>query len=97
MAVAVPSREEGTVVPSPVTAAEAAALRADDVLAPAGQRNARPAGGRSARRLQVVGPNAVRSHRVHALSVLASQLRSPLLMLLAVTVMAVVDQIEITR
>jgi len=44
----------------------------------------------------VVGPNAVRSHRVHALSVLASQLRSPLLMLLAVTVMAVVDQIEIT-
>jgi Mg2+-importing ATPase len=52
--------------------------------------------GRSARRLQVVGPNAVRSHRVHALSVLASQLRSPLLMLLAVTVMAVVDQIEIT-
>ena len=37
-----------------------------------------------------------RSHRVHALSVLASQLRSPLLMLLAVTVMAVVDQIEIT-
>jgi len=32
---------------------------------------------------------------VHALSVLASQLRSPLLMLLAVTVMAV-DQIEIT-
>jgi hypothetical protein len=33
MAVAVPSREEGAVVPSPVTAAEAAALRADDVLA----------------------------------------------------------------
>jgi hypothetical protein len=32
----------------------------------------------------------------HALSVLASQLRSPLLMLLAVTVMAVVDQIEMT-
>ena len=63
---------------------------------PAGQRNARPAGGRSARRLQVVGPNAVRSHRVHALSALASQLRSSLLMLLAVTVMAIVDQIEIT-
>src|SRR5690348_56 len=33
MAVAVPSREEGAVVPSPVTAAEAAALGADDVLA----------------------------------------------------------------
>jgi Mg2+-importing ATPase len=43
-----------------------------------------------------VGPNTVRSHRAHALSVLASQLRSPLLMLLAVTVMAVADQIEIT-
>jgi hypothetical protein len=52
-------------------------------------------GDEAARRLQVVGPNAVRSHRVHALSVLASQLRSPLLMLLAATVMAVVDQIEI--
>jgi hypothetical protein len=33
MAVAVPSREEGAAVPSPLTAAEAAALRADDVLA----------------------------------------------------------------
>ena len=38
MAVAVPSREEGAVVPSPVTAAEAAALRADDVLARMGYR-----------------------------------------------------------
>ena len=38
MAVAVPSREEGAVVPSPVTAAEAAALRADDVLARLGYR-----------------------------------------------------------
>jgi hypothetical protein len=43
----------------------------------------------------VTGPNAVRSHRVHALSVLASQLRTPLLML-AVIAMAVVGQIEIT-
>jgi hypothetical protein len=33
MAVAVPSREEGAVAPSPVSAAEAAALGADDVLA----------------------------------------------------------------
>jgi hypothetical protein len=38
-----------------------------------------------------VGPNAVRLHRVHALSVLASQVRAPLLMLLAMTVMAIVD------
>ena len=44
----------------------------------------------AARRLRVVGPNAVRSHRVHALSVLASQLRSPLLILLAVTAHGVV-------
>jgi hypothetical protein len=44
----------------------------------------------------VTGPNAVGSHRVHALLVLASQLRTPLLMLLAVTAMAVVGQIEIT-
>jgi hypothetical protein len=39
---------------------------------------------------------AARSRRVHALSVLASQLRTPLRMLLAVTVMAVSGQIEIT-
>ena len=45
----------------------------------------------------MVGPNAVRSHRVHALPVLASQLRTSLRMLLAVTVMAVVGQIEINR
>jgi hypothetical protein len=40
-----------------------------------------------------VGPKTVRSHRVHALPLLASQLRSLQLMLLAV---AVVDQVEIT-
>jgi hypothetical protein len=36
----------------------------------------------------VVGPNAVRSHRARALPVLARQLRSPLLLLLAVTALA---------
>ena len=51
-------------------------------------------GGR--RRCPATDSNAVRSHRMHALSVLASQPRSPQLMLLAVTVMAVVGQIEIT-
>ena len=91
-----PSREEGVAVRSPVTAAEAAALPADDVLAWLGSGTSGPPGDEAARRLRVVGPNAVRSHRVHALSVLVSQLRSPLLMLLAVTVMAVVGQIEIT-
>jgi P-type Mg2+ transporter len=77
-------------------AAEGAALPADDVLARLGSGTPGLPGDEAARRLQVVGPNAVRSHRVHALSVLASQLRFPQLMLLAVTVMAVVDQIEIT-
>jgi P-type Mg2+ transporter len=36
----------------------------------------------------VVGPNAVRSHRARALPVLVRQLRSPLLLLLAVTALA---------
>jgi hypothetical protein len=36
-------------------------------------------GDEAARRLRAVGPNALRSHRVHALSVLASQVRTPLL------------------
>jgi Mg2+-importing ATPase len=82
-----------------VTAAEAAALPADDVLARLGSGTSGPPGDEAARRRRVVGPNAVRSHRLHALSVLARQLRSPQLMLLAVTVVAVVavvDQIEIT-
>jgi P-type Mg2+ transporter len=91
-----PSREEGVAVRSPVTAAEAAALPADDVLARLGSGTSGLPGDEAARRLWVVGPNAVRSHRVRALSVLATQLRSPQLMLLAVTVVAVVDQIEIT-
>ncbi len=88
MAVAVPSREEGAVVPSPLMAVEAAALRADDVLARLGSGAPGLPEDEAARRLRVVGPNAVRSHRVHALSVLASQLRSPLLILLAVTALA---------
>jgi P-type Mg2+ transporter len=39
-------------------------------------------------RRAAVGHNAVRSHRTRALSVLASQLRSPLLLLLAITAIA---------
>ena len=77
-------REEGVAVPSPLTAAEeGAALPADDVLARLGSGTLGVPGDEAARRLRVVGPNAVRPHRVHALSVLASQLRTPLLMLLA--------------
>jgi P-type Mg2+ transporter len=77
MTVAVPSREEGAVVPSTVTAAEPTALSADDVLARLGSGTTGLPEDEAARRLRVVGPNAVRSRRVHALSVLASQLRSP--------------------
>jgi Mg2+-importing ATPase len=88
-----PSREEGVAVRSPVTAAEAAALPADDVLARLGSGTSGPPGDEAERRLRVVGPKTVRSHRVHALPLLASQLRSLQLMLLAV---AVVDQVEIT-
>ena len=76
MAVAVPRREEGAAIPSPVTAAEAAALAADDVLARLGSGTAGLPEEEAARRLRVTGPNAVRSHRVHAWSVLAGQLRS---------------------
>jgi Mg2+-importing ATPase len=96
MAVAVPSREEDVAVPSPATAAEGAVLPAGDVLARLASGTPGLPGDEAARRLQVVGPNTVRSHRAHALSLLASQPRSPQLMLLAVTVMAVVEQIEIT-
>jgi Mg2+-importing ATPase len=73
-----------------VTTAEGA-LSADDVLARLGSGTPGLAGDEAARRLRAVSPNAVRLHRVHALSVLASRVRTPLLMLLAVTVMAVVD------
>jgi hypothetical protein len=62
--------------PSPVTAAEGAALPADDVLARLGSGTLGVPGDEAARRLRVVGPNAVRSQLVHALSVLASQLRT---------------------
>jgi P-type Mg2+ transporter len=61
---------------------------ADDVLARlrTGSGGLPEAG--AARRLAVTGPNVVRTHRTPALQVLASQLRSPLLLLLAVTALA---------
>jgi P-type Mg2+ transporter len=42
----------------------------------------------ASRRLASVGPNAVRSHRAELLPVLLRQLRSPLLVLLAITAIA---------
>ena len=44
--------------------------------------------GESRRRLTLVGPNAVRTHRARASAVLVRQLRSPLLLLLAITASA---------
>jgi Mg2+-importing ATPase len=70
-----------------VTAAEAAALGDDDVLARPGSGTPGLPEDEAARRLRVAGPNAVRSHRVHALQVLAVS-RGPLLILLAVTALA---------
>jgi hypothetical protein len=63
---------------------------------PGWQRNARPAGGRSGTAAAGGGPERGALASGACLSVLASQLRTPLRMLLAVTVMAVVGQIEIT-
>jgi Mg2+-importing ATPase len=71
--------------PAALAVADAAALEADDVLA----RLVTSADGlpssEARARLEVYGPNAVRSHRARALAVLARQLQSPLLVLLMVT------------
>jgi len=86
--VVVPSCGQSAVSPSPLTVAAAAALPVSDVL---GQLGSGPAGlpeDEAHRRLQAAGPNAVRSHRARAMPVLARQLRSPLLVLLAVTALA---------
>jgi P-type Mg2+ transporter len=88
MAVAVPAGVRDSASVSPVTAAEAAALEVADVLA---RLETGPDGlteSEAARRLRLTGPNAVRSSRARALPVLLSQLRSPLLLLLAVTAIA---------
>jgi Mg2+-importing ATPase len=69
-------------------ATQAAALDADDVLGRLGSGSAGLSAEEAARRRKVVGPNAVRSYRVRALPVLVRQLRSPLLLLLAVTAIA---------
>jgi Mg2+-importing ATPase len=71
-----------------MTVAEAAALGASEILARLESGSEGLAEGEAARRLRVLGPNAVRSYRARALPVLVSQLRSPLLLLLAVTAIA---------
>jgi P-type Mg2+ transporter len=86
--VAVPSRRQSPVSPSPLTAAAAAALTAADVLGRLGSDPSGISEDEARRRLQAAGPNAVRSHRARLLPVLARQLRSPLLALLAATAVA---------
>jgi Mg2+-importing ATPase len=63
-------------------------MQADEVLSRIGSSRAGLTSAESAARLRVAGPNAVRSHRARGLAVLARQLRSPLLVLLAVTAAA---------
>lgn len=87
MTVAVSSRRESAAGPSPLTAA-AAALPARSVLDRLGTGVEGLPEDETERRLRMVGPNAVRTHRARAWPVLARQLRSPLLLLLAVTALA---------
>ncbi|MGH3635734.1 MAG: cation-transporting P-type ATPase, partial [Mycobacterium sp.] len=88
MTVIVPSRRESAASPSPLAAAAAAGLPVADVLDRVGSEPRGLPENEAQRRLQTAGPNAVRSHRARALPVLARQLRSPLLVLLAVTALA---------
>jgi Mg2+-importing ATPase len=68
--------------------ADAAALPAEEVLARLGSRRTGLTTAQVRDRLAVLGPNAVRSHQARWPAVLARQLRSPLLILLAVTAVA---------
>ena len=88
MTVAAPSSRESAAVPSPVRAVDAAALSGADVLDRLGSGTGGLSEEEAKQRLSVVGPNAVRSHRARAWPVLMSQLRSPLLWLLAATAIA---------
>ncbi|MFD3810429.1 magnesium-translocating P-type ATPase [Rhodococcus sp. NPDC058639] len=66
----------------------AGALPVAEVLARLGSSAAGLSAAAAAERLESVGPNALRSYRVRAWTVLARQLRSALLLLLAVTAVA---------
>ncbi len=68
-----------------IPVAEAAAAAAGEVLDRLGSSPAGLAVEEAAHRLTVVGPNAVRSHHVQPLRILGRQLRSAVLILLAVT------------
>ncbi|MGW4770902.1 magnesium-translocating P-type ATPase [Nocardia sp. NPDC004278] len=66
----------------------AGAMPIADVLSALSTTAAGLTGAEFRRRRQAVGPNAIRSHQARLLPVLARQLRSPLLLLLAVTATA---------
>jgi len=73
---------------APVMVTDAGAGGAAGVLARLGTSDQGLTAVQASGRLEVFGPNAVRSHRARALPVLARQLRSPLLLLLAATAVA---------
>jgi Mg2+-importing ATPase len=74
--------------PQQLDLAAAGALPGDEVLRVLGSSTDGLSAAEAARRFAGVGPNALRSHSVRAISVLASQLRSPFLILLLVTAVA---------
>jgi Mg2+-importing ATPase len=71
--------------PPEILVAEAAGLAAEQVLERLGSAAAGLTTEEAGRRLSLVGPNAVRTHRAQPLRILVRQLRSPVLILLAVT------------
>ena len=73
---------------APLGVVAAGALAVPGALARLGSDRAGLTPAEAARRLRALGPNAVRSHRARAFPVLGRQLRSPLLILLAVTAVA---------
>ncbi len=85
MAVAHRTGASSPVPAAPLGVVVAGSLAVPDVLARLGSDRAGLTAAEAARRLRAAGPNAVRSHRARALPVLGRQLRSPLLILLAVT------------
>ncbi|HEX5534695.1 MAG TPA: magnesium-translocating P-type ATPase [Actinomycetales bacterium] len=77
-----------TMTPSAVSVRQAAALGVEQTLVALSSRPGGLTGDEARQRLAAHGPNAVRSHHLHWLTLLGRQLRSPLLLLLAVTAAA---------
>ena len=72
----------------PLELAAAAQLPADDVLSALGSSRQGLTPAEAGTRLERVGPNALRTHGVRAVTVFLSQLRSPFLLLLLATAVA---------